>query len=98
MPSLRGVAPAILHHHERFDGAGYPAGLGGEQIPLEARIVGVADAFSAMTSDRPYRTRMTHEQAFAELERNSGTQFDPTVVAAFERIPDENFVELRNAL
>jgi HD-GYP domain-containing protein (c-di-GMP phosphodiesterase class II) len=83
VPSLRAVAPSILHHHERFDGAGYPAGLSGEQIPLEARIVGVADAFSAMTSDRPYRTRMTHEQAFAELERNSGTQFDPEIVRVF---------------
>ena len=83
VPALRPIAPAILHHHERYDGSGYPTGLVGEQIPLEARIVAVADAFSAMTADRPYRARMSLEDACCELERNAGTQFDPEIVRIF---------------
>jgi HD-GYP domain-containing protein (c-di-GMP phosphodiesterase class II) len=83
VPALRPAELAILHHHERWDGDGYPAGLRGEEIPLEARIVAVADAFSAMTADRPYRPRMDVEQACAELERCAGTQFDPVVVRIF---------------
>ncbi|MDQ3867546.1 MAG: HD domain-containing protein, partial [Actinomycetota bacterium] len=83
VPALRAIQLAILHHHERWDGDGYPAGLGGDDIPLEARIIAVADAFSAMTSDRPYRRRMTVEEACAELERCAGTQFDPVVVRLF---------------
>jgi diguanylate cyclase (GGDEF)-like protein len=73
----------VLHHHERWDGAGYPQGLGGEEIPLGARIVLVADAFDAMTSDRVYQARRSAAEALAELKRCAGTQFDPTVVAAF---------------
>jgi diguanylate cyclase (GGDEF)-like protein len=83
VPALRPIAGAILHHHERYDGDGYPAGLAGEAIPLEARIICVADSFSAMTAERPYRGRMSLEQACAELERCAGTQFDPQVVEAF---------------
>jgi HD-GYP domain-containing protein (c-di-GMP phosphodiesterase class II) len=83
VPALREIAPAILHHHERFDGDGYPSKLSGEQIPLEARIICVADSFSAMTAERPYRRRMTLEDACAELERCAGTQFDPEVVRVF---------------
>jgi diguanylate cyclase (GGDEF)-like protein len=83
VPALRPIAPAILHHHERYDGGGYPTGLRGEQIPLEARIVAVADAFSAMTADRPYRARMPLEEACTELEANAGTQFDPEIVRIF---------------
>ncbi|MEA2478651.1 MAG: hypothetical protein QOJ07_573 [Thermoleophilaceae bacterium] len=83
VPSLREIAPAILHHHERFDGEGYPARLSGEQIPLEARIICVADSFSAMTAERPYRGRMSLEEACAELERCAGSQFDPEVVRIF---------------
>lgn len=83
IPALEPIALGVLHHHERFDGEGYPARLRGEQIPLEARIICVVDSFSAMTQDRPYRARMPLEQACAELERCAGTQFDPTVVAAF---------------
>jgi HD-GYP domain-containing protein (c-di-GMP phosphodiesterase class II) len=83
VPSLQGTANAILHHHERWDGDGYPAGLRGEEIPLEARIIAVADAFSAMTADRPYRGRLSLEEACAELERNAATQFDPVVVRLF---------------
>ncbi|HYH60271.1 MAG TPA: HD domain-containing phosphohydrolase [Solirubrobacterales bacterium] len=80
---LRPIAPAILHHHEWFDGSGYPGGLKGEQIPLEARIISVADAFSAMTSERPYQRRRSLEDACAELERSAGTQFDPEIVRLF---------------
>lgn len=83
VPALAPIAPAILHHHERFDGGGYPTGLKGEQIPIEARIVCVADAFSAMTADRPYRARMPLDAACEELERNAGTQFDPEIVRIF---------------
>jgi HD-GYP domain-containing protein (c-di-GMP phosphodiesterase class II)/GGDEF domain-containing protein len=83
IPALAGIAPAILHHHERYDGGGYPAGLEGERIPLEARIVGVADSFSAMIADRPYSPGRTTEDACPELERCAGTQFDPEVVRLF---------------
>jgi putative nucleotidyltransferase with HDIG domain len=83
LKELRGVAPAILHHHERWDGAGYPDRLRGPQIPLEARIIAVADSFSAMTTDRPYRRRLSAAEARAELRRCAGTQFDPAVVRVF---------------
>jgi putative nucleotidyltransferase with HDIG domain len=80
---LRGVLPGILYHHERYDGAGYPAGLKGEEIPLEARIITVADAFDAMISERPYKRGHAPEAAMAELRRCVGSQFDPRVVACF---------------
>ncbi len=73
----------VLHHHERWDGTGYPDGLGGEEIPLETRIVSVVDAYDAMTSDRPYRRAMSHEEALAEIAEEAGTQFDPLVVEQF---------------
>jgi diguanylate cyclase (GGDEF)-like protein len=83
------VADVVLHHHERWDGDGYPDGLYGEEIPLGARIIFVADAFDAMTSDRVYRPRRSHEEALAELRRCAGTQFDPSIVAAFsEEVED----------
>ncbi|HZC28447.1 MAG TPA: diguanylate cyclase [Gaiellaceae bacterium] len=77
------VADIVLHHHERWDGAGYPDGLRGEAIPLGARIIFVADSYDAMTSDRVYRPRRSHEEALAELRRCSGTQFDPLIVDGF---------------
>jgi diguanylate cyclase (GGDEF)-like protein len=77
------VASLVLHHHERWDGAGYPDGLRGEQIPLGARIIFVADAYDAMTWDRIYRPKRSPQAALAELERCAGTQFDPGIVAAF---------------
>ncbi|HLM51035.1 MAG TPA: HD domain-containing phosphohydrolase [Solirubrobacteraceae bacterium] len=83
VPELRPIAPAILHHHERYDGRGYPAGLAGQQIPLEARIIGVADCFAAMTADRPYRPGRSLDDACAELMRCAGSQFDPEVVRLF---------------
>ena len=75
-------------HHERFDGRGVPDRLVGTAIPLEARIAAVADSFDAMTSDRPYRLRLSMEEAIAEIMRCSGTQFDPSVVEAMLRAVD----------
>src|SRR3954452_14671414 len=83
VPALKSMTGGILHHHERWDGGGYPSGLQGEEIPLEARVICVADCFSAMTSDRPYRRGMTVADACEELERCAGTQFDPKVVRLF---------------
>lgn len=83
LPALQQVAPAVLHHHERYDGTGYPAGLAGERIPLEARIIAIIDAYSAMISDRPYQEAVTSEEALAELERCAGTHFDPDLVEIF---------------
>jgi HD-GYP domain-containing protein (c-di-GMP phosphodiesterase class II) len=80
---LKGAHDVVLFHHERFDGTGYPHGLAGERIPLEARIVKVADAFDAMLSDRPYRKALSLERALEQLRQGSGTEFDPRVVAAF---------------
>jgi len=83
VPALESIAPAVLHHHERFDGDGYPAQLRGDAIPLEARIIAVADSFSAITSERPYSAARTAEEACVELERCAGGQFDPEVVRLF---------------
>jgi putative nucleotidyltransferase with HDIG domain len=80
---LRGAVPIIQHHHERWDGAGYPDGLAGDAIPLEAAIVGLADAWDAMTTDRPYHRALTTEEALAEVRAGRGTQFAPVVVDAF---------------
>lgn len=80
---LREVVPIVYHHHERYDGLGYPLGLKGEEIPLGARVMGVADTYDAMTSDRPYRTGLGHDKAVSELVRCAGTQFDPECVEAF---------------
>jgi len=83
---LAPVTPIILYHQEWYNGKGYPEGLKGEEIPLGARIVAVIDAWEAMTSDRPYRKAMTPAQALKELEDGAGTQFDPKVVEAFQRV------------
>ena len=81
--SLDAVLPAILHHHERYDGKGYPAGLAGKDIPLLARIIAVADSFDALQANRPYRKSLTAREAVNEVRKNSGTQFDPEIVEAF---------------
>jgi diguanylate cyclase (GGDEF)-like protein/putative nucleotidyltransferase with HDIG domain len=87
--NLRDVAGWVLAHHERVDGGGYPRGLVGDEIPLEGRILAVADAYEAMTADRPYRRALAEAEARAELIRGAGTQFDVTVVEAFLRVLDE---------
>jgi len=81
--SLRDAIPVVLHHHERFNGTGYPHGLSGQELPLRARIVAGADAYHALVHERPYKEALTHLQALHELEANAGTQFDPEVVAIF---------------
>src|SRR5580693_3345572 len=88
---LAGAAEIVLTHHERFNGSGYPQGLGGEEIPLGARIFAVADTLDAMTSDRPYRAALPLQSARDVIERGSGTLFDPLVAAAFLRVPNETW-------
>jgi HD-GYP domain-containing protein (c-di-GMP phosphodiesterase class II) len=83
VPGLERVAIIVRHHHERFDGSGYPDGLAGEEIPVESRILAVVDAFVAMTEERPYRRARDFPAAAAELEAQRGTQFDPRVLNAF---------------
>jgi diguanylate cyclase (GGDEF)-like protein/PAS domain S-box-containing protein len=90
--TLQHLAPIVRHHHEHFGGKGYPDGLTGEEIPLEARILAVADVFDAMTHERAYRKALSRKEAIAELERGAGTHFDPKVVRAFLALlkrPDE---------
>jgi putative two-component system response regulator len=82
-PVLQAATVIAASHHERWDGTGYPAGLGGEEIPLHGRVTAVADVFDALTHDRPYKSAWTSEQAIAEIRRTSGSQFDPRVVDAF---------------
>lgn len=88
-PSLGAVVPIIFHHHERYDGSGYLEGLKGGEIPLGARILAVADAFAAMTTDRPYRKARSMDEALEELKAGSGTQFDPTLVEVFLAVAEE---------
>jgi putative two-component system response regulator len=83
LSASRGMVPVIRHHHERFDGRGYPDGLRGEQIPLGARIVAIADAYEAIVHGRPYQPAKSHAEALDELERLSGRQFDPGLVPIF---------------
>ncbi|MCA1850080.1 MAG: HD domain-containing protein, partial [Acidobacteria bacterium] len=92
---LEGAARVVAQHHEKWDGTGYPLGLRGAEIDLNARIFAVADAFDAIVSDRVYRNGKSYETAAAELIRNAGTQFDPAIVAAFCRIPPEEWERLR---
>jgi HD-GYP domain-containing protein (c-di-GMP phosphodiesterase class II) len=82
---LDDILPGVRHHHERYDGSGYPDGLAGENIDIAARIIAVADAYDAMTTDRPYRGALSHKRAVAEIQKGSGTQFDPKVVDVFLR-------------
>jgi HD-GYP domain-containing protein (c-di-GMP phosphodiesterase class II) len=88
-PDFRFAIPQVLYHHEHWDGGGYPSGRSGNSIPLEARVLAVADAFDAMTSPRPYGPPLPESEALAEIDRCAGTQFDPVVAGVF--------VELRRA-
>ena len=92
---LEGASRVVAQHHEKWDGSGYPAGLKGEEIDLNARIFAVADAFDAITSDRVYRAGRSYDEALAELDAYSGRQFDPNVVEAFRRVPREEWDEIR---
>ena len=87
-PGLQHLAPFVRHHHERWDGHGYPDGLRGERIPLEARILAVGDVVDVMASDRPRRQGMSSSEIVAELRRCAGVQFDPVVVEAFARVAE----------
>jgi putative nucleotidyltransferase with HDIG domain len=88
----------VMHHHERWDGGGYPAGLAGEEIPLQARVFAVADTLDALTTERPYRPASGWTEARQVIRAGSGTQFDPAIVAAYETLPDEAFVRIRDGL
>jgi ribonuclease P protein subunit RPR2 len=86
VPFLDKALDVVRHHHERWDGGGYPDGLAGEQIPLWARIFSVVDALDAMTADRPYRPGRSYDEALLEIRSHAGTQFDPAVVDALETL------------
>jgi putative nucleotidyltransferase with HDIG domain len=88
----------VRHHHERWDGHGYPDGLAGKDIPLSARVFSVADALDALTTDRPYRPAIALAEARKAIESDSGTQFDPRVVKALSRIPDEVLERIRTEI
>jgi cyclic di-GMP phosphodiesterase len=90
IPFMGEAVDIVRAHHERFDGGGYPRGLRGEEIPLAARIFAIADSFDAMTSDRPYRSALSTEEAVAEIRAASRTQFDPHCVEAFETLAAED--------
>jgi putative two-component system response regulator len=85
------IKPIIIHHHERYDGKGYPSGLKGREIPIGARILAVVDAFAAMTANRPYRRALSREETVQELHKNVGTQFDPEVVEHFTKIVEQKY-------
>src|SRR2546428_13051386 len=93
--ALKDIASVVRHHHERFDGSGYPDGLAGDDIPLEARIISVADTFDALTSERPYRPAMSIDNVQAELLGVSGSQLDPTCVERFLRLLRTGKVSLK---
>jgi HD-GYP domain-containing protein (c-di-GMP phosphodiesterase class II) len=86
IPYARRALPYVLFHHERWNGGGYPSGLRGDDIPLEARLLSIADAFDAMTSPRPYRRTLTHERAIAEICSCAGSQFDPALALLFVEV------------
>ncbi len=94
---LEGAMPILLYHHERYDGTGYPFGLEGTAIPLEARIFAVIDSYDAMTSERPYRKPMPPQAALREIQQNAGSQFDPQVVEAFTRVMNRSLPVLKKA-
>lgn len=93
IPQLASVVQIVLYHHERFDGGGYPFGLKGDTIPLDARILSIVDAYCAMVEKRVYKTASSHETAIRELKRCSGTQFDPIVLQSFFQLVDKQTSE-----
>ena len=97
LPSLDFVIPAVIGHHERFDGTGYPRRVAGEDIPLSARILCVADSFDAMTSDRVYKKAYSVEHALSMMEKQAGRQFDPRLVTVFVDLVRKGEIVLQNA-
>ena len=95
---LQKALPIVRYHHERWDGSGYPHGLSGEAIPLEARIFTIADSFDALRSERPYKRGLSHEQAIERLVADRGTHFDPMVIDAFLQIPEEEWQRIRETV
>jgi len=98
IPGFEKTALFVLHHHERVDGKGYPAGLSGEEIPLASKIITVVDSFDAMTSDRAYRKGLPIDEAVRRLHADSGTQFDRTIVNLFVEIAERDINEVRSAV
>jgi putative nucleotidyltransferase with HDIG domain len=98
IPFLRAASMIVRHHHERWDGQGYPDGLKGEQIPLAARIFSVADTLDAITTQRPYREAASLAEARAKIAEEAGTQFDPRVVEVLNEIPDEALERIRTGI
>ncbi len=94
LPSLNHVIPAVIGHHERWDGKGYPRGLKGENIPFAARCLAIADAFDALTSNRPYRAGLTVNNALAEIKNNLGTQFDPAMGNMFIKLVQDGTIKV----
>lgn len=97
LPHMKGAALAIRHHHERWDGSGYPDGLKRSEIPVEARLVALADAYVAMTCDRPFRRAMSEQKAWEQISRGQGVQFDPRLVRLFRQVVGEEACWGRNA-
>jgi HD-GYP domain-containing protein (c-di-GMP phosphodiesterase class II) len=98
IPFLQEAAEIVYSHQERYDGSGYPRALRGDQIPLGARIFAIADTFDAITSDRPYRAAQSMSSARREIEKHSGTQFDPKIVQVFLSIPENFWTQLRDQI
>ena len=94
LSSLRGIRETALYHHERYDGTGYPEGLKGESIPLYARIVGVADSYDAMSSNRVYRRHLNKDEIIEEIQQGSGTQFDPDIVSYMVDMINDGYVNV----
>ena len=90
--AIPNILEAALYHHERYDGSGYPNGIKGEAIPVQARIIGVADSFDAMNTNRSYRLRLSDDQILSELENGKGTQFDPKVAEAMIELLKKNLL------
>jgi putative nucleotidyltransferase with HDIG domain len=95
LPTMREAAEIVYAHHERFDGHGYPRGLKGDEIPLGARLFSIVDTVDAITSDRAYRAAQGFDVASSELQKGSGTQFDPALVASFLQIPESDLLRIR---
>ena len=98
LPSLNYVIPAVIGHHERWDGRGYPRGLKGNNIPLSARCLALTDAFDAMTSTRPYKAGLSVEAALKEIENNSGTQFDPLIANLFIKLVRDGSINFEQTI